>query len=911
MNLGRQRGYILVPAIFMLALLAVVTYLINTDSAANLNLTKQQGEAQRARYVAEAGLAHAAWLANNSACTGYHLASTTFQAGSYSATFVPNYGSPVNVLATGVLADGSTASVERANVTVYDEVTVNSLLLQPGDEGEDTFLWDGAHKDTNFGAADRLELNNASAERVILMRFDLSSLPASATVKSAKLALYLEEVGSTGISNGVVGAHRITRSWFEGVDDDVDPPTAPGATYQKYDGTKMWASWANAGGDYDPTPVDSTTIASLTEGWYQWDVTELADGGEQSALANDGVLLRASAGTIDKIRFTSSDNSGDPARPKLTITYTCECGTSCASTPAPSCEADYTPMSKASEFSAGSLGANDVEAITYIPEGTLFNGALAPADGAWILLDAVDDLIYMTAMDGTQLTTLAMPVADVNGGVYISSGSHADELALTTGSGSVVFVNMEGDIVSTLATGDFGVGQPAAIGFVAASGSGTYDGNLLVLDRSSEIVTVIDQAGAELGTIDVNDGLAPFVRDVKHLPGSDKLIVTYDCCKNAIFDFSGAKLREYDLIGFGVTVAQASAIQPLTCEHVVADADADTLMYLAADAQAYIETYQTWGANQNDSWEAVDLGALGVPPGAVVEVAVVNSDAVNQRFGGVRAVGSILDRRLQLHQAENGRDLFVMHVQADALARIEHYADDINDVSFIVLGYWTVGVYEEAWDFFEASAKTTWLDHALGDYDVGSGQVAEIVITNDDASKEREAGVRTDGSSDQRIFDIHKAKGGGVDAITLFVNAGSDPDATVEIYAQRTNDIDFYHAGYWSEPPGNYVENASPGNTAAIAATWQDVDLNAAVGVPAGAVVSITMMNDSNTLDNPMGVRESGSALPRVLHLQEAEGGGADLATLHVNTDTSATMQWYSTESGEDAFRISGWWVIP
>jgi hypothetical protein len=61
-----------------------------------------------------------------------------------------------------------------------------------------------------------------------------------------------------------------------------------------------------------------------------------------------------------------------------------------------------------------------------------------------------------------------------------------------------------------------------------------------------------------------------------------------------------------------------------------------------------------------------------------------------------------------------------------------------------------------------------------------------------------------------------------------------------------------------------------------------------------------------------MGVREMGSSLNRLLDLQEAEAGGSDLATLHVNVDASSQVQWYSESGTTDRFFYPiGWWVIP
>ncbi|MCH8948609.1 MAG: hypothetical protein IH789_13465 [Acidobacteria bacterium] len=60
----------------------------------------------------------------------------------------------------------------------------------------------------------------------------------------------------------------------------------------------------------------------------------------------------------------------------------------------------------------------------------------------------------------------------------------------------------------------------------------------------------------------------------------------------------------------------------------------------------------------------------------------------------MRAFGSSLERRLSLHEAEDGgADVMVMHVQADASSRIEHYTENTGDVTFILLGYWECGTY--------------------------------------------------------------------------------------------------------------------------------------------------------------------------------------------------------------------------
>jgi len=327
----------------------------------------------------------------------------------------------------------------------------------------------------------------------------------------------------------------------------------------------------------------------------------------------------------------------------------------------------------------------------------------------------------------------------------------------------------------------------------------------------------------------------------------------------------------------------------------------------------YNEAYAPWSATSNDTWQAVDLAPFGVPANAVVEVAVVNTSSNTQLWGGVRAVGSTLNRRLQLHEAESGgTDVMVMTVQADASSRIEHYADTASTVTFVLLGYWGTGTFVEAWDFFNAGASDSWQDHALSAYGVTPGHVAELLVHNDTTNSEYAGGVRTDGSTAQRVFDVHEPEGGGTDMLTMLTVAGTDGGATVELFAESNSSIDFYLMGHWSTPPGAYTEAHSllPGSPASSGA-WDDKDLTS-LGVPANAVAQIVMANGQDSAEAELGVRAKGSSIDRILDLQEAEAGGDDLASLHVNTDGSATIQWYDQNTGQDhRFYLVGWWVIP
>jgi len=259
----------------------------------------------------------------------------------------------------------------------------------------------------------------------------------------------------------------------------------------------------------------------------------------------------------------------------------------------------------------------------------------------------------------------------------------------------------------------------------------------------------------------------------------------------------------------------------------------------------YVESFQAWSASSNDTWQTKDLSGapFNVPANAVAEVAVRNANASTELWGGVRAVGSSLERRFQLHEAEDGGwDVVVMHVQTDGSSQIQHYSDDMGDVDFVLLGYWDSGVYTEAFQSFVAGANNTWEDHILSSYGVGSGLVAEVVLVNTSPNQSTEAGVRAKGSSLSRLLDLHEAESGGLDAATMFVQTDPTANATIEIYAQNKNKSDLFLVGYWSTPPGTYTETFSVIGSPTADATWEDKDLTG-LGVPANAVAEVTLEN--------------------------------------------------------------------
>lgn len=221
----------------------------------------------------------------------------------------------------------------------------------------------------------------------------------------------------------------------------------------------------------------------------------------------------------------------------------------------------------------------------------------------------------------------------------------------------------------------------------------------------------------------------------------------------------------------------------------------------------YVEAWQSFTAGGSDSWRDHDLGGYGVGANQIAEIVMENDDTSNERWAGVQADGSGLDRRMYLRNAEsNGTDLGTLLVQADnsADARIDVYADDNNYITFYLVGYWTTspGTYTEAWtDLGNPTADNTWQNVSVAGAGAAANTVVEMVMTNRNAWTENRMGVRENGSGNNRRIDLCEAEDGGSDVARAHVNV--DAGQLIEFYHEDRGDTpyEFYVAGYWDLRP--------------------------------------------------------------------------------------------------------------
>ena len=176
----KQRGYLLVTVIITLFLVASIAVLLAHDSASSANTSSRELETARAEYVAQAGMQHALWRAQNNACMGdVTIPDTALGADSYSAT--------IRGAAAGTLV---TVSADQDAWIRSDDVSRNN----------GTTAWNHVR-------------NEALGTEQVLTRFDLSPIAAGAQISSAVAWFHLR-AGKTHPS-GPITLHEITSDWTE------------------------------------------------------------------------------------------------------------------------------------------------------------------------------------------------------------------------------------------------------------------------------------------------------------------------------------------------------------------------------------------------------------------------------------------------------------------------------------------------------------------------------------------------------------------------------------------------------------------------------------------------------------------------------------------------------------------------
>lgn len=209
-------------------------------------------------------------------------------------------------------ARNSSPSAPSIPTNVPIPVTFQQGVSPPGYAGcQDTHIIEWLpFRDVNYCANSAMHVHTGD-QKATLIRFDIGSLPAQATILTATLELYLEWAGLVGVG-APIGVYRVNRPW----------QVCQATWNQAVAGT----TWSAPGCNHVPldragTP-ESTTQVSLPDAWYAWDVTGLVQFWLDNPAQNYGLALKSfwteySVG----FGFVSAGHGALQWRPKLKVVY--------------------------------------------------------------------------------------------------------------------------------------------------------------------------------------------------------------------------------------------------------------------------------------------------------------------------------------------------------------------------------------------------------------------------------------------------------------------------------------------------------------------------------------------------------------------------------------------------------------
>ncbi len=174
-----QRGFVLLPVVLAITLIAAIAYMLNREGAVGARMASGILQSEQARHVAQAGLEHAEWAAQASGCGPYmNFTNQAFGNHNYSTTLTTDLGT-TSSYSIAVDQDGWISSVLRAN---------------------------------NYAGDIKLDLRYQTGiiERPML-RYDLSSVPANAAILSARAWFYV----NMGHPQGPANIHALSADWTE------------------------------------------------------------------------------------------------------------------------------------------------------------------------------------------------------------------------------------------------------------------------------------------------------------------------------------------------------------------------------------------------------------------------------------------------------------------------------------------------------------------------------------------------------------------------------------------------------------------------------------------------------------------------------------------------------------------------
>lgn len=180
---------------------------------------------------------------------------------------------------------------------------------------QDTYLSAGYFADVNFSTdADYLNVHTYpenTVDNTILMKWDLSAIPANITVLEARIDLYLHQAGGDPLYD--ISVHPISGK----------NPVIDQATWNTYDGVSPWTNSVGGGLNDIGAAEDTQTVDQRLYRYYSWSVTSMVSTWVTNPSSNRGMLFVADqVAAANSFRYFSPTENTDPSRrPRLVVLY--------------------------------------------------------------------------------------------------------------------------------------------------------------------------------------------------------------------------------------------------------------------------------------------------------------------------------------------------------------------------------------------------------------------------------------------------------------------------------------------------------------------------------------------------------------------------------------------------------------
>lgn len=166
----------------------------------------------------------------------------------------------------------------------------------------------------NYGARDRMCADTTTDDRRILIRIDVSALPAGAEVVKADLHIWTG-TSTNDLSNQIDSIYRVLEAWDEGNQDGV----AGAASWNERKAGSPWTVAGAGVGSRDEVVVGSFTPAALDTEYVVPLEPDLIRGWVADPASNFGIVIVA-AGS-DGACFDSTENATAGKHPTLAVDW--------------------------------------------------------------------------------------------------------------------------------------------------------------------------------------------------------------------------------------------------------------------------------------------------------------------------------------------------------------------------------------------------------------------------------------------------------------------------------------------------------------------------------------------------------------------------------------------------------------